>query len=305
MKNYVSFLVSIFAAFILWLAVNFNGEYEDDFKAEIVIKNLSSEKAIKSDYPDFVNIRLKGQGWKLLPFYFFSRPQVIVDMSNVQRSLNAKLSANHHIRFSIPKNVQVIAVDPETLNIELDRNIGRKVPIFLQYEIEKDNYSFSYPPKIYPDSVLISGAESIVSKIDSVLTEKISVKMAGEYKTKLKLLNPNKKLVKLSDETVDVLLYIDQIVEREFTISVQVEGLPSDKEVILFPPDVRVVIRGALSRLIEINNSNKDALIKAFVNYRDVLNDKTGLVKPQIITPENLKLVSVSPEGLEYIIRQK
>ncbi len=309
MKNYISFLLSIFAAFILWLVVNLNGEYEGNFKAKIVIKNLDPKKAIKTEYPDVVDLRLKGQGWKLLPFYFFSTPQIFIDLSNVHQGLKLNLSSNHRIHVSLPENVRVLAFNPETLSIELDKKIERKVPVELKFQIKGDNYGFTYPPKLNPDSVTISGAESIVSRIESISTKEISIEKMGKYRLNLPLVNPFDKLVKLSENYVQANFEIEQIVEREFIVPVQAINVPSDKEVLFFPSNVKVVVSGALSKLVEVNfgdfTSDKDALIKAFVSYHDVVNDKTGLVKPQIIIPENLKLVSVRPEGLEYIIRQK
>lgn len=309
MKTYISFLVSIFVAFVLWMVVNLNGEYEENFKARVVIKNLNPEKAISSDYPDIVNLRVRGQGWKILPFYFFAQPQIFIDMSNAGKTLNVNLLADHRVKFSLPENVRIVMVEPEILKIELEEKGERRVPVAFKYEIKKDAYGFVYPPRLSPDSVVISGARSIVSKIDSISTEKISIERAGEYRIKLSLENPNKKLIKLNHDFVEANFRVEQIVEREFTVPVQVIGLPSDKEVIFFPPDVRVVVRGALSKLVEISGeyftAGKDTSIKALINYRDVLNDKTGLVKPQIVISEGLELVSVSPEGLEYIIRQK
>lgn len=309
MKNYISLLLSIFAAFILWLVVNLNGEYEENFKAKIVIKNLDPKRAIKTEYPDVVDLRLKGQGWKLLPFYFFSSPQIFIDLSNVHQGLKLNLSSNHRIYVSLPENVRVVAVNPETLSIELDKKIERKVPIKLKFQIKEDNYGFAYQPKLNPDSVTISGAESIISKVEFISTKEISIEKTGKYKLNLPLVNPSEKLIKLSEDYVQANFEVEQIVEREFTIPVQAVDVPSDKEVLFFPSNVKVVVSGALSKLVELNpadfTSDKDASIKAFVNYRDVVNDKAGLVKPQIIIPENLKLVSVRPEGLEYIIRQK
>jgi YbbR domain-containing protein len=309
MKNYISFFISIFAAFILWLVVNLNGEYEENFKAKIVIKNLDPKKAIKTEYPDFVDLKLKGQGWKLLPFYFFSSPQIFIDLSNVHQGLKLNLSTNHRVHVSLPENVRVVAFNPETLSIELDKKIERRVPIELKFRIKGDNYGFTYPPKLNPDSVTISGAETIISKIESISTEEVSIEKIGKYNLNLPLVNPFGKFVKLSENYVQTSFEIEQIVEREFIVPIQAVDVPSDKEVLFFPPNIKVIVSGALSKLVEVNSvdftSDKDALIKAFVSYRDVVNDKTGLVKPQIIIPENLKLVSVRPEGLEYIIRQK
>lgn len=308
MKNYISLLFSILVAFILWLVVNLNGEYEENFKAKIVIKNLHPQRAIKTDYPDVVNLKVKGQGWKLLPFYFFSSPQISIDLSNVHQGLKLNLSMDHRVHF-LSENVHLIEVNPETLSIELDKKIERKIPIELKFEIKKDNYGFAYPPKLIPDSVTVSGAESIVSKIGSILTKEVTIEKTGKYKLKLYLVNPYEKLLKLSDNYVQANFEVEQIVEREFTVPVQAIGVPIDKEVLLSPSSVRVVVRGALSKLVEINAGSfigeKDTLIKALVSYSDIINDKTGLVKPQIIIPGNLKLVSVSPEGLGYIIRQK
>lgn len=305
MKRYVSFIISLAFAFLLWLIVNLNGEYEDNFKAKVVIKNLHSEKAIKNDYPEFINIRLKGRGWKILPFYFLSKPYISVDLSNIQKSLHLDLLNNPRVQISLPKDVHLIRVEPETLNFELERRMEKKVPVVFSYELKKENYDFAYPPKIFPDSVVISGAESIVSKIDSAFTDKILIEKTGqEINTRIKILNPNEKLIKVSNDFVQVKFLVEQIIEREFIVTAHVVGVPADKEVILFPPDIKVVVRGSISRLISLE-ANRDTVIKVIINYFDVLNDKTGLIKPQIILPEYLKLVSFSPEGLEYIIRQK
>jgi hypothetical protein len=308
MKNYVSFLVSFFFAFILWLIVNLNGEYEENFKAEILVKNIPQEKALKSDYPESINLKVKGQGWKILPLYFFYRPKIIIDLANAQKNLNIHLFNNHRVMFILPRGVQVVSVEPETLNIELDKKATKKVPIALDFEIKKNGYDFAHPPRLNPDSVTITGAESILEKIQNIQTEKIIIEKTQKYEiAKLPLVNPNKRLITLSDETVEVIYSVDQIAEREFNLPVQVINLPQDKEVILFPPEIKVVLRGALSSLVELEYkpNEQDKNLKAFVDYRDVVSDKTGLVKPQVIVPENLKLISTSPEGLSYIIRQK
>ncbi len=308
MKNYVSFLVSFSFAFILWLIVNLNGNYEENFKAEILIKNIPQEKALKSDYPESINLKVKGQGWKILPLYLFYHPKIIIDLTNIQKNLNIHIINNHRVMFILPSGVQVISVEPETLSIELDKKATKKVPILLDFEIKKNGYDFANPPRLNPDSVTITGAESILEKIQNIRTGKITIEKVQKYEiVKLPLVNPNKRLITLSNETVEVIYSVDQIVEREFNIPVQVINLPQDKEVILFPPEIKIVLRGALSSLVELeykpNEQNRN--IKAFVDYQDVVNDKTGLVKPQVIVPENFKLISFSPEVLSYIIRQK
>ncbi|CUT02059.1 YbbR-like domain-containing protein [Candidatus Kryptobacter tengchongensis] len=305
MKRYISFIISFAFAFLLWLIVNLNGEYEDSFKARILIKNLRPEKAIKNDYPEFVNIRLKGRGWKILPFYFLSKPHVSIDLSNIHKTLHLNLLNNPRVQISLPKDVNFVGIEPDTLSFELEQRMEKKVPVVLSYELKNENNSFAYPPKIFPDSVVVSGPESMVSKIDSVFTDKILIdKIGQEVNTKVKILNPNQKLIKISSDFAQVKFLVEQIVEREFVVAVHVTGIPADKEVILFPPDIKVVVRGTISKVVPLE-LDKDTVIKVFVSYHDVLNDKTGLVKPQIILPEYLKLVSFSPEGLEYIIRQK
>ncbi len=305
MKNYVSFILSILFAFFLWFAVNLNGEYEENFKARIVIKNLHPEKAIKVDYPEFVDLKVKGQGWKILPFYFFSRPHMTIDLSNVQSRLHINLLNDRRVHISLPQNVYLIQVEPESLKLEFDRRVEKKVPVVFSYETKSSNGDFAYPPRIFPDSVVISGAESIVSRIESISTKKLLIEKLGqEIETNVELLKPNDKLIELSQDFVRVKFLVEQVAEREFTIPVEVTEVPADKEVILFPPDIRVVVRGTLSRLVSAE-TNVDTTIKALISYRDVVNDKTGLVRPQIILPEYLELVSVSPEGLEYILRQK
>jgi YbbR domain-containing protein len=304
MRNYaVSIIFSIFFAILLWLIVNLQGDYEVEFSIPFVVKNIPDDMAIKSNYPDSVHVKLYGSGWNFLLMYFSGNHRVSLDLSDAERNLFVHLMDNPRVSVSIPRGLEILSISPEMIKIEFDKKVVKKVPVELDADIVLPaGYGIVGNPELDPDSIEVSGARIIVSKIKLLRTERIKIEDRREdFIGEVNIYNPYGKLVHLSSMKVNVRIKIQQIVEQEFLIPVEVRSLPEGREVILFPEKVKVIVRGGIDNIATL----RDTLIKAFVDYNDILRDRTGLIRPEVSLPEDITLIGIRPEGLEYIIRQK
>ena len=57
-----------------------------------------------------------------------------------------------------------------------------------------------------------------------------------------------------------------------------------------------------LSGGIDVINKLQQENISISINYQDILNDSTGIIKPTVTIPNNTKLLSISPK---YIIHNE
>lgn len=101
--------------------------------------------------------------------------------------------------------------------------------------------------------------------------------------------------------TVELTIDVQRIVEKSFEgIKIEIVDLPSDRNIVLIPNTLECNLRGGINILGKINNSQ----ISAKVNYRDIVYDTTGSIKPEIIYPENTQLFFTRPEHINYVIKK-
>jgi hypothetical protein len=89
-------------------------------------------------------------------------------------------------------------------------------------------------------------------------------------------------------------------VEKTFdNIIVDQKGVPAAKELLIIPSKISIVLRGGINILGRLTNNE----IKAYVNFDDALNDKTGSVEPKIAVPNTVTVIDIKPKKLDYIIK--
>jgi hypothetical protein len=81
---------------------------------------------------------------------------------------------------------------------------------------------------------------------------------------------------------------------------VLVNNIPKDRSVVLIPNTINCSLRGGINILGKVNQNE----ISASINYGDIVYDTVGSVQPNIIIPENTRLVFIKPMRLSYIIKK-
>ena len=268
------------------------------------LENTPPGIAIRSPLPSTVQLRFHGDGWRLAGLLLTREPKLVF-------SANALPRGNHPLVFndiaehvSLTPGIRLLDVKPDSIQVEFDRAIRKKVPVVLDCIASfREGYGQVGPTSVLPDSVSLMGAESVLRSIDAWKTER---RVFDNVKTSLDvdvpLAAPTPYAIDFSVPEVRISIAVEPFAEKTFRgIPVDVTAVPQNREVILIPPRVDIVVRAGIKQLSSL--SQTDFHVSA--DYEKIAADSTGAIDMDITCPAGVQLVTRHPDHLQYIIRKR
>lgn len=286
--------VCIVISLFLWFALTVQEIYTVQFEMPTEIVNLPADMALKQLPPKTVQVQVRGEGLELLQLRY--NPVIIpIDVSQEQISLDQATP-----EFS--QNVILENVSPRVFNLEKETRIERRIPIQLRADIRTSGkHDLIDAPSISPDSVIVSGARSIISELKYWPTERVTFEgLQDSIVTQVELSDTLDGLVRKSTAQITLRAYADEFTEDTRTIDVMVTKMPTTQRfVTLDPSTIRVTYRVPLS---EFERARAAQDFFATVDYDMIREDTTGRVVPKLNLPDNLTLrnVRMIPDVLGY-----
>lgn len=300
-RNILTISLIITFSVLLWIFVSFSGEFSITLNLPLQVVEIPAGHSISSVSSSNVSISIKGQGWQLAqhtmvrnPKYFIPCPQVFGEKEISVRNV---LGFNSWLSTSL----QLAEISPEKIKVKVEKTVTKKVAIIPVVALSfKSGYGLVSSVNIEPDSVEITGPESIVNEI-SIINTKSKALSDIENSESLTLDLDKRKFVTVSSEKCTISFDVQKIVDKTFDgLSVETRNIPSRYELMLSPRKVSVVLRGGISQLSKMKNED----IKVFVEFEQAINDTLGSIEPIIDYPEFISIVDVKPNRLEYIIKK-
>ena len=154
---------------------------------------------------------------------------------------------------------------------------------------------------VTPESITVSGAASLLSTIRTWPTTLLSIDdVKAPIDTDVSLADSASHYLAFSPQTVHVRIDVQQYAEKTVTgLVVEALSVPSNREVILIPPKIDVVVRGGVEQLASLNGES----FHATVEYATLLSDTTGYASADVAAPKGVRLVNKKPELMQFIIR--
>ncbi|HET9135549.1 MAG TPA: CdaR family protein [Candidatus Kapabacteria bacterium] len=301
-------IASIFFAALLWGYVHLSGNYEIDVDLPLAI-TAPAGYAVSNDLPQKIHTRISGPGWRLLVFRSGSSSKLKLDLSERDpRTLLTKFYVTRDELISgssLPSDVKLVKIEPDSLAIQFSREIARKIPIELRTDIQPaSGFVVIGEPQITPSSVTIHGSNTIIDSIMAYPTKWLRSRGAHESFTQTIELSDTLAdiLTSRSVKTVSVRVTIEAVAERTFTdIPVTIEALPSDRELLLDPASLTVVLRGGVDQLAKL----KPELLKATITYDAMKFDSISRVAPVIEAPKGIEVLQLVPPEIRFVVRKK
>jgi YbbR domain-containing protein len=73
----------------------------------------------------------------------------------------------------LPEGLDVVAIEPNVIPVELEREITRRIPVIPQIVGRPAGDARLQEPEVFPNQVLVAGPESLISRIESLRTRPI------------------------------------------------------------------------------------------------------------------------------------
>ncbi|MFZ4619916.1 MAG: YbbR-like domain-containing protein [Bacteroidota bacterium] len=305
MKKRRLFLIffSLTCSFLLWIAINLNNQFQVSINIPIRVQNLASDQAIASPLPKNLIVAIKGPGWQIINTTFFHSPRFIIDFNDLHKRGMIYTSKELMDHSNLGRSVTILASYPEKIELRLEERISRNIPIKPIVDVAfRDGFGIVGSIRIKPESVTVTGARSLINNFHEWHTNKItlrdlnmSISIVGNLEDTLNF--------ELSRSITSAAIYFDvqPIAERTISdIPIEIVQVPDNKQVVLIPPKTAIIIRSGVNNIA--NLSSKD--FHAFIDYRTILLDTSGMVQPSILGPENVKIVQQRPDRIQYVVRK-
>jgi YbbR domain-containing protein len=319
-------IVALMLAIFLWVNVAERREVVLTVDLPLRYTNMPADMTFASEVPRDAKVEIRGRSkflrWKLKDVYF------AIDLSPAETGIVTHIISPSEIRLPPDKNVEVLEIlEPKGIRVELDKLVTRKLPPRprLKGDLPEGRVMIG-KPRAEPAEIVISGAEKIISDLDSVPTFAVDRGDLGKDGR--------------ADTKVDLsgLLNVESDVE-ELAITARVEsikdlGIPSVPIVapsrrgmrVQFTPDsLDVVISGAESRVDSLDPADLKLVVdvtglpdgqllfkplvkdgRLFFEVRPVGETEEGQafeIKANLESPHDFKMVSAMPEEISFVKR--
>jgi hypothetical protein len=294
------FIASVIFAVILWGSISLSDIFYTNVDVKLTLTNFPPGYTTGSVVPEKINLRVKGQGWRLVsinvgPETDFRVP-VGADSGRHSLSLYNYLESNRWLL----SDVEIINIYPDSIRFFVERIISKRIPVVSGLGLEyKPGYGLASEIIFNPDSVVVKGPLSLLKNMNEIKTVERTLS-ALDSRTQTEASLPRMNGFNYNTNSIEIVLDIQRIVDKQFEdISVDVIDIPSRKEVVLLPNKIGFNVRGG----IEILGKLKPDQFRAYIRYQSLVQDTTGSVTPVLEMPENVTLQYLKPDRLRYIIR--
>jgi len=297
-ERLVVFIVSFILALCLWLMVNLSRDYNLNVELPIKLGSLPQDKALVSQLPKTATVSVSGEGWKLISLYN-NPPNINVDVSDTEVNLYDQVQQ----QMNAMPDINVQKVQPLIINLKLENRVSKRVPIHSRVHITfDDQYGMVGDYNLQPDSITVSGAESLIRDIHDWPTDSVNFEdVSSNISHVVKLKKPG-ELIDLSRNEIIYNAKVEQFTEGEVKIDIETRGLPPGRSVKYSPSSVNVKFNIPID---EYTNLDKTNPFKAFVTYHQIEKDSTGFVAPKIeqvadSSKYHIQIRSYQPRSVAY-----
>lgn len=291
------FVVAFIMALSLWFIVNLNGDYNITVNIPLETGDIPSDMALVDDLPEFVQVEVSGDGWKLVNLYN-KPPTMRIDINEGEVNLFDQVRQ----RFTVEQDVSVLKVQPFAIDIALEEKVSKTIPIRLNTDISFMNrYGLVSEPVLTPDSLTITGAASQVEDIDEWrIEETLTLTEVRDNITNSIPISQTDPLIELSVEEITFTADVSEFTEGEVSVYIRTRGLPRGEVINYNPSAVLIRFDVPIEQYAEVQSLRP---YEAYVPYSEIREDSTGFVTPDIeliATEYNIKLRSFQPKAVAY-----
>lgn len=312
-KRLMIFSFFLLLSVILWFLTALGKNYNASISYPVRYIKLPEDRVLVNKMPDKLLLSVNAQGYTLLRYKLKSRLlPIIFDVKSFRLSNIPGEDANTvYILTSIAKNkiqkqlssdIEVLDISPDSLIFRFASEIDRQVPVLPEYNLSyAKQYMQVRPVSVVPDSITVSGPETVVDTIRGISTVRKDFRNVNKTIEFTAEVIQGEKL-NYSHDKVRVRIPVEKFTEASFSIPLEYEHLPDSLNLKLFPDEVKLTCRVGLSDYDQLSERSFRAVVD-FLGTNQNLGNKLQVELTK--QPGFVRSVSYHPKSVEYIIERK
>lgn len=298
-NNGLAIALSFVVAVVLWFTFSMQETYTTTLVVPLDVAELPDDQALRQRPPQTARISVQGKGDALLSLTW-SPPRVRLFADGPTVDVAASVA-----EAGLPSGVTVLGAQPRTIRLDLGERVTRTLPIRLDGDIRAAvPFDLLRPPVIVPESVEVTGAESLLDGLEFwPTTPFLREEVREDVLVTIPLSDTLAGLVELSQRDATIRASIGEFTNGFITLPVEVENLPPEIADVRFEPSsvqarFRAPTGEAFARV-------EEAGFRAVVDYADIARDTTsGVVSVGARIPQGLDArgVRLEPGRVGYFL---
>lgn len=280
--------VCVITSVVLWASLTLQEEKSVEIAVPTEIVNLPADQALAELPPERVQAQFRGPGIQLI-WLLLNPPSITIDARESGVSLSEALNLSND------GDVRVESIRPQRIDLVKEPRTERRVPVRSRVRVDlPPAHELIRPPTVRPESVTVSGAESIVAGLRSWPTDSLRIDdLRDSVRTEVPLADTLTQLLRRDPSAVMFIAQAGKFAEAQREIDVEVTGVPSDRSLVaLDPATIRVRYRILFDQLFE---SQRAEDFFATVSYSQIRTDTTGFVRPRVHVPTDMMIRDPEP----------
>ena len=308
-KLYYTFILFSFLSVIFWFMTKLSKEYNSSIKYPVNYINLPSNKLLQEKPSEYIDVRIKATGFKLISSKVSPR-KLTIDASNIYgKSLTNYYLLLSQQKLSVQKQlntgVKVAYFIKDSVHFKLGVLNQKKVVVKLISDLLfEEGFELNNSISIQPDSILLTGPKSTLDTISSVSTgllQKKELNVSINEFLDIKEFNPDSNVSAEKDKVL-ITASVERFTEGSVEVPIKVINIPDGKQINTFPKFVKVTYRIALSNFNKIDSST--FLIEC--DYGISENNNLPYLIPKLIGSSSMiKNARISPQKIDFLINKQ
>lgn len=302
-KDAFIFLLFVGLATLFWWGRAMSSQRDIEIKLPVVYANVPAQVVFETPLPSHLEVVLRENG-RLLRQVQHTKPTVTISLADKLNSNGGPLQLStdiirQKIQDVLPGSTNIQQIRPEEITSNYYVEATKRVPIKLCAEwTMEQQYQLSAPPVLEPAFVDIYGTQESIDQVDSISTDNVVVDKV--YDTVQREVTLQIPAGIRSQTTATTVSWISEtFTDKSFVLPIEVEGVPEEEEMRLFPKTTTVTARVGISHFAEVTEDNFRAVCE-YPNPSQATLSVTVICNTPYVTK-----MRTSIREVEYIIERK
>ncbi len=301
------FLIFLTLSIVFWMLINLSKTYTTEVVFKVEYINLPIDRVFQTDVVKEVKASVNSTGFNLLK-YKLNKRKLQLDVSNLAYKSGSKfyyLPNNHltGLKLQLNNEISIERIYQDTIFVTLGLNMTKRIPVELNVDIQfMLGYNFVDIIKVTPDSIDITGPESALDTIYTIVSDMVKlVEVSANINEIVSLVPFENKALVINVSEVNLTAGVDKFTEGSLTVPFKIINLPEHYNITTFPKEIQIIYKVGLTNFSKITADN----MNVFCDFKQSQDNKLNYLIPQLEGQSSLiSSVRFVPNKIEYLIEQ-
>ncbi|MEL4308748.1 CdaR family protein [Joostella sp. CR20] len=301
------FLMFLVISFFLWFLISLSDTYTSHVTFKVKYIGIPEDKLILGNPKESITTNIETSGFKILNYRIFKR-DLFLDLADFKQQNNAYYLLPDDVEDLIGmqyKSILVRRVEADSVVLKLGVNQKKYVKVDPEIHLSyAEDYQLKDSLIVAPDSIWVRGPEDIVASISEISTNSVeyaNIQNDFDYTVALSIPDSIASELTFQTEEVSVQGAVERYSEKIILVPVQVENLPENVSLKIYPEKVKLLCKAPISELKRIN----EGAFKVVCDYNDISEETTLLIPELVEYPKFISSVKILDRKVEFLIKKQ